>query len=319
MKKAPLALFAVLALVLAYQFFAPAPSQEAAPDRMEMVQEIKAFAGELGFEVTENFRSYSRDTVAYDYYFYAPALELPHSLDDPLLRYGAGAAANVTIDLAGYDIYFYSIQALAGRKTPVTRSLMEAPLSRFIRIIFHEDWHEQITQPLGIEEPSGELVSYQAAMLFAGMKYGLDSEERRAQERQWNNKLRESEVYRRYYQLLSDAYDRFHAGEAGEAETLRVKAGLFDELGRELEAIWGGRPQQLNNAFIAFQMTYQRHLPLMYQVYLASGGDLAETIKILRSMPEQPWDYQDVAQVKAIEEQLTEYLLGFARGVEAAP
>ena len=276
--------------------------------RMELLKEIKAFERRLGFGETENFKIYSAETEAYDYYFYTSSTELPHSLDDPPLQFGTGPSENVSIDLEAYDVFFYSIQALAGVETPVTRSLIEAPLPRFIHVVFHEDWHEQIDLPLGIEEPSGEVVSHAAAMLFAEEKFGQDSEVYDALRRQLNNKLRESEVYENYYQQLEDVYSRFHAGAISESETLRNKEQLLKSMEDELQRIWGAAPDQLNNAFIAFQMTYYRYLPLLYRVFSATDSDLIETIAIFRAMPEQEADFDSLERIISVEGQVADYL-----------
>ncbi|MDD3421789.1 MAG: hypothetical protein PHS47_05790, partial [Methanocellales archaeon] len=224
--------------------------------RMELVNEIKAFALGLGFSETENFKRYVDELDAYHYYFYAPVTTLPYGLGDPELRFGVGTPEDVVIDLDEYDVFFFSIEAVAGVKTPVTRTLIEAPLSRFIHVVFHEEWHEQIDLPLVIEEPNAEVVSHIASMLFVEKKFGPCSEEYNALNQQWENKLRESAVYVDHYHQLETLYCQFHAKEISISETLRLKDGILESLGGEIEDIWGARPEQLNNAIIAFQMTY---------------------------------------------------------------
>jgi hypothetical protein len=274
--------------------------------RMQLVGEIKALQQELGFEETGNFKTYSDEIESYDYFFYTPHTSLPHSLDDPLLQCSQGKLED--FNLEGYDVFSYSIQAIAGVETPVTRSLMQAPLPRFIHIIFHEDWHEQIDLPLGIEEPSAEIVSYNAALLFTEKKLGQDSAVYRTLQEEYRNKLRESMVYRQYYDELFDLYTRYHAGEITEEITISQKAALIESMGNELQDIWGARPSQLNNAFIAFQMTYYRHLLLMHQVFASTGFDLPKTIAIFNAMPEKGRSFETVEEVKDIETAVTNYL-----------
>lgn len=276
--------------------------------RMELVEEIKAFEKKLDFKETENFRAYSSKTEAYDYYFYTPIIKLPYSLGDPLLQFGTGTRQSANIDTKKYDVYFYSIQALAGIKTPVTRSLIEAPLSRFIFVIIHEDWHEQIDLPLGIEEPSGQIVGYAVAMLFAREKFGSDSTIYKTLGQELNGKLKESKVYSKYYEQLQALYAEYKAGIISETETSLRKEQSLKAMGDELKEIWGAKPDQLNNAFIAFQMTYLRHLPLMYQVFLAADSNLNETLTIFRSMPEQGISANNLDDIKRIEKQVTDYL-----------
>ena len=246
-----------------------------------MIAEIKAFEKELGFAETENFKMFSPETEAYHYLFYTPGMQLPYSLDDPALMSAIGTRDSVYLDFKKYDAYFYSIPSVAGEGTPVTESLLQAPLYRFIQIIFHEDWHEQIDLPHGLEEPSAEIISYAAATLFARDRFGQDSQVYQTLVKHFDNKLRESEIYIAYYARLEDLYAQYHEGKLSELDTLIRKSRLLEDMGNELQLIWGGKPDQLNNAFIAFQMTYLRHLPLMYEVFQAADSDLGRIIPIL--------------------------------------
>ncbi|MDD5446454.1 MAG: hypothetical protein PHY36_01020 [Methanocellales archaeon] len=276
--------------------------------RMELVNEIKAFALGLGFSETENFKRYVDELDAYHYYFYAPVTTLPYGLGDPELRFGVGTPEDVVIDLDEYDVFFFSIEAVAGVKTPVTRTLIEAPLSRFIHVVFHEEWHEQIDLPLVIEEPNAEVVSHIASMLFVEKKFGPCSEEYNALNQQWENKLRESAVYVDHYHQLETLYCQFHAKEISISETLRLKDGILESLGGEIEDIWGARPEQLNNAIIAFQMTYYRHLSLMHQVFLALNSDLERAIALFLAIPRQGEDATSLDEINDIEAEVICYL-----------
>ncbi len=276
--------------------------------RLQLIEEIKEFEKELGFAETENFKTYSPETEAYHYLFFTPSTQLPYSLDDPALVAAIGTRDSVSLDYQKYDAFFYSIPSVAGEGTPVTESLMQAPLDRFMQIIFHEDWHEQVDLPLGLEEPSAEIIGYTAAMLFCRKKYGQDSQVYRTLEKQLDNKLRESQVYGEYYDKLNALYAQYHEGKFSELDTLIRKARLLESMGNELHRIWGGRPDQLNNAFIAFQMTYLRHLPLMHGVLEAADSDLIKTIQLFLAMPEQGTASGSLEQVKGIEASVVDYL-----------
>ena len=276
--------------------------------RLELIEEIKAFEKELGFLETENFKTYSPEIGAYDYLFYTSSTHLPYSLDDPELISALGTRDSVSLDYQKYDAYFYSIPSVAGKGTPVTESLMQAPLSRFIQIIFHEDWHEQVDLSMGLEEPSAEIIGYAAALAFTGEKYGQNSPVHRTLKKHFENKLRESEVYGEYYTRLETLYAQYQEGKLSELDTLIRKARLLEAMGNELYGIWGGKPDQLNNAFIGFQMTYLRHLPLMYEVLEATDSDLIKTIQIFLAMPEQEKAFDSLEQVKGIERRVADYL-----------
>ncbi len=304
-----LPLLIILIIVSAVAFSSCQPSVPVTEEqRLELIEEIKAFERELGFLKTENFKTYSPEIGAYDYLFYTSSTQIPHSLDDPALISALGTRDSVSLDYQKYDAYFYSIPSIAGEGTPVTESLMQAPLHRFIHIVFHEDWHEQIDLPYGLEEPSAEVISYTAAMLFARDKYGQGSPVYRTLKQKLSNKLRESEVYREYYDKLIALYAQYHEGKLSELDTLIMKAQLLEAMGSELYDIWGGKPAQLNNAFIAFQMTYYRHMSLMHQVLKANDFALAETIQIFLSMPAQGTDFNSLEQVKDIEASVVDYL-----------
>lgn len=278
-------------------------------ERLALVREIKAFQKKLGFNPTENFASISDSKEAYDYYFYAPVADLPYSLDDPALKFGEGKRENNSLDSRKYDVFYYSIPALAGINTPITKLLLESPLHRFIFIIFHEDWHEQIKSPLGIEEASGELMGYVPALLFTEAKFGRDSEVYQTLERELTNKLKEAQVFQKRYDELTTLYADFRSGKISEAETLGRKLQLINSLDDDIYGVWGKRRDQLNNAFIAFQMTYFRHLNLMNDLYIASNSDVLETIKVLRGIPEQGGSFDnDIERVKGIEARVAEYL-----------
>jgi len=276
--------------------------------RLELIEEIKAFEKELGFLETENFKTYSPEIGAYDYLFYTSSTQLPYSLDDPALISALGTRDSVSLDYQKYDAYFYSIPSVAGKGTPVTESLMQAPLPRFIQVIFHEDWHEQVDLSMGLEEPSAEVIGYAAALAFTGEKYGQDSQVHQALKKHFENKLRESEVYGEYYIRLETLYAQYQEGKLSEMDTLIRKARLLEAMGNELYGIWGGKPDQLNNAFIGFQMTYLRHLPLMYEVLEATDSDLIKTIQIFLAMPEQGKAFDSLEQVKGVERRVADYL-----------
>jgi hypothetical protein len=276
--------------------------------KLQLIEEIKAFEKRLGFAETENFRTYSPELGAYDYLFFTPSTQLPYSLDDPALVAAIGTRDSVSLDYQKYDAFFYSIPSVAGEGTPLTESLMQVLLHRFIQIIFHEDWHEQIDLPHGLEEPSAEIIGYTAAMLFCREKYGQDSQVYRTLQKHLDNKLRESQVYGEYYDKLIALYAKYHEGKLSELDTLIRKARLLESMGNELYRIWGGRPDQLNNAFIAFQMTYLRHMPLMHQVLEAADYDLTKTVQLFLAMPEQGTPRDSLERVKGIEASVVGYL-----------
>ncbi len=299
-----LALLVLLSLVLP----ACARNQTDSPEyRMQLVTEMKDFERQLGFHETRNFRQYNAQAQAYDYYFYAPKTDLPYSMGDPLLGLGTGKSENVTLDRGQYDFFFYAIPAIASVGTDVTKSLMDSPLWRFIQVVFHEDWHEQVNPPLSLGEPSAEIIGYAAAIQFTARKFGENSDVCRTLRDRFAQKIRESKVYTDYYGRLSELYAAYHAGTLAEKQTLQQKDDLIGAMNDALRDIYGARQDQLNNAFIAFQMTYLRHLPLMYRVLQATRNDVKQTAAIFKAMPGQDRNPQNIDQIKGIEGEAVDY------------
>ncbi len=304
-----------------------APEYTDTPDfRMQLIREMKEFEQQFGLHETSNFKQYSPQQQSYDYYFYAPIFELPYSSGDSLLGFGHGKSENVTLDRSKYDFFFYEVPAVASVGTDVTKSLMDSPLWRFIEVVFHEDWHEQVNPPLSLSEPSAEVMGYALALRFTGQKFGENSGVHRDLQYNLSVKIRESAVYTEYYAKLSDLYAAYRAGSFNESETRTRKDLILNDMGHILKDIYGVKPDQLNNAFIAFQMTYLRHFPIMYRLYQATGGDIAKTADILKGMPGQNQNPPNIEAIKQIENQAVKYFqenftrLGApATGVKTAP
>jgi len=303
-----LLLLAVLVpLVTVLSGCAPNP-QLTSKQRLALIEEIKAFELKLGFSPTDNFKQYADNLESYPYYFYTSATEIPYSLDDPALKNGQGKPGDAGLDTDRYDIFSYEIPSIAGIKTPVTKLLLREPLHRFIFIIFHEDWHEQIDLPMGIEESSGEMIGYAAAMLFVAERFGQDSFVYKDLQGELKRKLETSHIFLSFYDGLASLYATFHSGAISESETLTQKKKLLEAMSTAFMSAARIKFDQLNNAFIAFQMTYVRHLPLMYEAFSATGDDVYQTIAIFKAMPEQGKGATTLDEVKAIEKSVTAYL-----------
>jgi hypothetical protein len=96
--------------------------------------------------------------------------------------------------------------------------------------------------------------------------------------------LRKAELVARYHAKLSKLYAAMRSGELSTADALAQKKTLFGEIQGECEAITPA-PKSFNkclsannNAGLAFDMTYAKYYPLMYELYLASGQDLKATV-----------------------------------------
>ena len=103
----------------------PATASRPSYPHQDVIREIKDLEKTLGFQATENFLNYSEATPAYYRCYYTGKLELPASYEQ--LQLVEGDAAGCSLDENQYDIFFYSIEAVATGTAPVTPSLAQAP------------------------------------------------------------------------------------------------------------------------------------------------------------------------------------------------
>jgi hypothetical protein len=91
----------------------------------------------------------------------------------------------------------------------------------------------------------------------------------------WTSFFRKALIVNTYYDRVSELYKSFRAGALSEAEALARKSELFAELEHACSAIspdpvsFNKCPAALNNAGLAFDRTYTRHYPLMYDLYIS--------------------------------------------------
>ena len=259
------------------------------PDRKGLVSALKSVEAKLGFRRTKNFQKESpKSAVAYRCY-YTGKLELPDSYSG--LRLAAGTKSGCPVDAQRYDVFFYPMDAAATGKTPISASLEHESVERFLVVVPHEDYHatrELSKLPETLGEASATLVGFLTAIEVARQQFGENSEVYQNLQREPDLFARKAEIVNRFYAQLHALYAAAHAGQVSQHDALAQKQRAFDTLSQECAAI-EPMPTSFNrclaagnNAGLAFDETYTRYYPIVYQLYLANKRAPRPTIDALQ-------------------------------------
>jgi hypothetical protein len=259
------------------------------PDRKRLVSALKSVEAKLGFRRTRNFQKESQKPfVAYRCY-YTGKLELPDSYSG--LWLAAGTKAGCPVDAEKYDVFFYPMDAAATGKTPISAGLEHEPVERFLVVVPHEDYHgnreiSKLPEPLA--EASATLVGFLTGMEVARQQFGENSAVYQNLQREPDLFARKAEIVNRFCSQLHDLYAATHVGQVSEHDALAKKQRAYDSLNQECAAI-EPMPTSFNrclaagnNAGLAFDETYTRYYPIMYQLYLSKNRELRPTIDALQ-------------------------------------
>lgn len=247
--------------------------------RQNLIRELKQFEKEqLGYEDTKNFLTYSEDIGAFYNCYYIEKFTLPDSVDG--LHYADGTESGCpNIDEKKFDVFFYPAQAVAGiGGTPLTRSLARAKPIRLIEVVFHEDFHEQIQEriPSSFDEAAATFVGFMAAEQFAKIKFGSDSPEYADLVERENQFYSFALIAVAYHSLLKHVYTAYATGAMSERRVQEIQTIIFPQL-----------VYVENNAHLAFEITYMKWYPLMYEIYLIQGGDLKRFVATMKKVAEK--------------------------------
>jgi hypothetical protein len=259
-----------------------------ATSRKDLVTAVKRLEKKLGFRRTRNFHEETAESaVAYRCY-YTGKLELPDSYEK--LQLLQGTKAGCPLDTQKYDIFFYSLEAMGSGKSPVSASLAHESVERFLVVVPHEDFHankELRKLPAAWGEASATLIGFLTAAEVARQQFGENSEVYQNLQREPELFARKAEIVNRYHAQLSQLYAAARAGRISERDALEQKQQAFEEIREECTAI-SPEPKSFNrclaannNAGLAFDETYTKYYPLMYQVYVAQGRALKPTVEAL--------------------------------------
>lgn len=246
--------------------------------RLDLVREIKAFEAKLGWSPTKNFDQYGETLDVYRYCTHAG------ELDFVLLSFAVEKKDCEAMMGEGRDTTYYEVEAIAGVGTPLSRALVESSLSHFVYVVFHEDFHEQIRDipTLALNESAAQLMSLLAGREFARKKYGENSTTYHELARNVELSLADAHIENRYYEKLTNLYDRVARGEIGRLDGFREKAVLYEQMQGECRKM-GWRSTfwscegVTNNAVFGVSITYAAYYPLFYDLYKSCGEDTKRT------------------------------------------
>jgi len=179
------------------------------------------------------------------------------------------------------------MDANASGKTPVSAALAHESVERFLVVVPHEDFHankELRKLPAAWGEASSTLIGFLTAAEVARQQFGEKSEVYQNLQREPEIFARKAEIVNRYHAQLSQLYSAARAGQISERDALEQKQQAFGELLQACTAInpapksFNRCPAVNNNAGLAFDETYTKYYPMMYQLYLAEGRELKPTI-----------------------------------------
>ena len=259
--------------------------------RQAVIAEIKSVQQSLGFEPTRNFLQHSHETEAIYRCYYTRKFELPETYEG--LRLREGTRHGCALDESKYDVFFYPIEAVASGDAPVTGSLSQASEERLAVVVSHEDFHNQDSLqklPEAMREAAATLVGFLTAAEYAREKSGAGSEQHARLAREAELFLHKARIVNAYHTRASRLYENLRRGMTSEGVAHAEKIKLFEDLAQECSALdlspatFNRCPSVLNNAALAFDRTYTKDYPLVYELYLTCRSDLKRTIEALRSL-----------------------------------
>ena len=289
---------------------------EDVPGRYEkwagLIEEMRAYESRIGFSETPNFLQIAEDQESYTYCGWAPRLQLPYSYEDPAIRWTHGISREECLALGrGEDVYFDEAEALGEIGTPLTRSMLDAPLERFLYLVFHEDCHDQFDFPAGIEEALCNVIAYQAMVGFAKEKFSPGSAELRLVAGYVGAQSERSLITRAYYRRLTVLYARYGRKELTAQALLRERDAVL----RLAERVLAREAGSLNNVSIASDMTYDRYYPLFLSIHGLLGSDLQRTVVFFRMIDERKPVAAEVMKRHRLRDEKS---VAFIRAYEAA-
>lgn len=259
--------------------------------RQELIAEIKDFQDTLGGRHTNNFSHFSETPNAVYRCYFTGKLELPGSYAGLGLRYSEGT--HCPLDEDRYDVFFYPAEAVATGANPVTPALADAPLERLLVVVPHEDFHNQAETQQStpeVAEAAATLIGFLTASDFAREKYGPSSQTFQGLAREAQLFLQKARIVNGYYEKLSNLYSTFRARKITRQDALTRKEKLFADLQQQCVAIvpdpvsFNKCPAAMNNAGLAFDRTYSRYYPMLFDFHRSLGQDTKASIQTLRRL-----------------------------------
>jgi hypothetical protein len=277
------------------------------PTPGDLIRALQRLEKRLGFHKTRNFRSHTSQSAADYRCYYTGKLELPESYEE--LKLAAGTKDGCTVDPAKFDVFFYPVEAVGSGKTPVTSSLEHDSTERLLVVVPHEDFHgsEQLGKlPATVNEAASTLIGFLTAAEVARQNFGADSEVYRNLLLEPELFLRKSGIVNTYHERLARVYAAAQSGELGRPEALAQKEAIFAQVLRDCKEITPA-PRSFNkclsadnNAGLAFDETYCKYYPMVYQLHAANGQNLGATLKDLKQVLAAGSETEAVERLQAL-------------------
>jgi hypothetical protein len=253
-----------------------------------VIPAVQDFTKDWGFRKTKNFRNAVPRGQAYFLCYSAGVLQLPDSYDG--LRMERATESGCAVHNSKRDLFFYPVEAIAGH-AKTTSSLLKATEERRVVIVAHEDFHSVTAGvPAPIAEAATALVGFLTAAEFAKAQFGEESDLYRNLSGEAELFLRKSSMIRAYHARLQHLYAPGRNAKIATTATLAQKKQVFEELGTRCKEMlpephsFNRCPPVLNNAGLAFDMTYADYYPVMYQMYVSHDRNLKQTIEALKQL-----------------------------------
>jgi len=256
----------------------------------ETIDGLKAYEAQVGFEATQNFAAATGEAFPGRCYF-TGILELPESYRE--LRLSPAVDGKCPIDESEYDVFPYLLEVAATGRSPVTPALEGAALERLLMVVPHEDFHNQPEMkraPPAVAEAAATLVGYLAAAGFARQHYGAESLLFQKLALEGTLFLTKSRIVNDYFSQAAATYGSYRDRRISRDAALVSKRELFGGLLQACSSSgpapvsFNRCPAVMNNAGLAFDHTYTREYPMLFDFHVRLGGDIASTVTALRRL-----------------------------------
>lgn len=288
----PLLALVTLALLgsCARRATASAPANAAPTERQQQIARLQDFAAEKGFPRTGNFQKADPRRNAYFLCYFTTPWNLPDDYHG--LRYRERDERGCGLDDRKYDVYFHRVEAVAGENAPVTQAMEEASPERALMVAAHEEAHEDPhleRLPAPFAEAATTLLGMLTAAEFALKEGDLATATHLSSDARLY--ARKARAVNALHAALRTLYQEHRAGKRNRAETATRKRQLLEAHAVECAAFGRGHSinpclPASNNAGVAFEHTYTRFYPLLYELYESTGQDLDRFLSALRQLSE---------------------------------
>ena len=259
-------------------FSSPTPPDVAAQWRA-LIADLRTFEDAIGFAATKNFLTLTGERESFPFCGQAPRSVLPYSYEDPAIRW-ADVSTEAQCRAAGeeVDVFFGTVEAMGEIGTPVTPSMLNGKLDRFVYLVIHEDCHDQFDLPYGIEEALCNVIAYHAMDRFSSEAYRWYSRENRAIKSYTGLQSSNTRATIQHYGELDLLYARYRSAEVSSEYLRDERTRVFSSAERAL----GLEKGTMNNVVLANFMTYSRHYPSLEKTFAVLGRDLARGVEFFR-------------------------------------